>query len=527
MAKNYRNFILAGLSGLLLALAYPSWSFNFGFLVWVGLVPIFYLKDKINFKIGFTAGLIYFAIVFRWFWAFYPLDAVGINDKPLSFLIILFFYSVSVGAMACFWGLFGFIFKKHSGGKLRLDFLLAPAIFTLIELGQAYGFGLLWLGSGSLIGPHWTMGNLGYTLYNNGFFLKLASYAGIYGLTFLIGLVNYFFAQTIILKNRKYIYASGLLFVFITGSYFFTFKNSSQDSKKITYAIIQTNIPTKISYAPREKLANFQEQLSLLNQVARERPETDLIVFPEATDFFKDLSVFLKGVQIENYFTSLFKNSRLILSGTRIIEKDGRAYSRIFALDTRKAIVGYYDKRLLTPAGEFLPYPIKFIANIFLKNKISQFGEYRELAIGKNKASIINFNNQYKLATLVCSEVLSPDLARLSALNSDIMVSMTSTAIFHGSNTPIRELLAISQLRAAENQKPLIMAANMGLSYAIDSLGNISQISKNQGSQMLTGAIVLNSKRSWYNKLGDWPILLVSGFVIGITFNWKKYVPKA
>ena len=528
MAQNYRNFNgQAILSGLLLALAYPSWGFNLGFLIWIGLVPIFYLKDKIDFKVGLMAGLVYFGIVYRWIWAFSPLNTLGIDNQLLSFSIIFLFYLISVAAMAFFWGLFGFLFKKYSGGKLKIDFLLAPALLVLAEFGQAYGFGLLWLGSGSLMGSHWTMGNLAYTLHNNSFFLKLASNIGIYGLVFIIAIVNYLFARAIILKNRKYIYTSSLLFIFIISSDFFTIKNSDQESKKINYAVIQTNIPTRISYTPKEKLANFQEQLNLLNRVAKEYPETDLIVFPETSDFFKDLSFFLKGSQVKNYFTNLFNNSRLILSGTRTIKSDGKAYSRIFALDTKKDIIGYYDKQLLTPAGEFLPYPIKFIANAFLKNKVSQFGEYRELAIGKNEAPAIKFNDRFSLSPLVCSEVLSPSLTRESTLNSDIIVGMTSMGIFHGSNTPIRELLAISQFRAAENQKPLIMSANMGLSYAIDNLGNINQITKNQNSQILTGDIVLSSQRSWYNRLGDWPIFLVSGFVIGINIYWKKYVSKA
>ncbi len=94
MAKNHRYFILAGLSGLLLALAYPGWSFNLGFLAWIGFIPLIYCLNahKNCFWAGFMVGLVYFLIIFRWLWSVYPLDTLGIQSKLASLIIIFIVY---------------------------------------------------------------------------------------------------------------------------------------------------------------------------------------------------------------------------------------------------------------------------------------------------------------------------------------------------------------------------------------------------------------------------------------------------
>src|SRR3989344_3424452 len=103
MATSHKYFLLAGLSGLLLALSYPGWDFDLGFLVWFGFVPFFWslahvfseynrTRKRHGFFIGFVAGLVYFLIIFRWFWSTYPLDTLGIESHFISFIVVLLVY---------------------------------------------------------------------------------------------------------------------------------------------------------------------------------------------------------------------------------------------------------------------------------------------------------------------------------------------------------------------------------------------------------------------------------------------------
>ena len=535
MAKNYKLLIFAGLSGIILALAFPGWSFNLGFLIWIGLVPLFYALNKgyRPFLTGFIAGLFYFLITFRWFWSIYPLDTMGIQSRFASLIIVFIIYIISSAGMAVFWGLFGTVyslqfsasskFKKRSW-QLISCLLVIPALFVLFEYARSYGFGLLWAGSGTFFGPHWTMGNLAYALADNNLALKISSYVGIYGIVFLIILANLLFFKILAKKNLR---GAGLpvragivilIILLITlGPKLLKQKPPSSD-KKINFALIQTNQPTKISPTPKETLDAFKEQLDLLSRVAKKYPESQLIIFPEASDFFKNLSLFLTGSQIPNYFSNLFKEPKLIVAGARIIDTNdrtpstgsGQAYSRVFALDTKKDIIGFYDKRLLMPGGEFLSYPMRFIVNLLSKTKVSEFGGMREFGVGNKKVSTINFRGQFSVAPLVCSELLSPSLARKTTQGADVIVEMASYGIFHGSGILAKQNLAIARFRAAENQKPLLAASNMGLSYAINSEGNVGFVTQNSEAQILTGSIALNSQKSWYNKVGDLPTILAS-----------------
>lgn len=528
MAKDYKNFLLAGLAGLILGLAYPNWGFSFGFLAWLGLIPLFLsLKNSKNsFWIGSTAGLIYFLIVFRWYWDVYSLDGFGINSKVLSITIIFVVYSISCLAMAVFWGIWAYAAKLNQSGKLK--FIFAPSAFVLVEFLRSIGFGLLWFGSGTLFGPHWTMGNIAYGLSNNHLALWLSSFVGIYGLDFLIVLINLLIFEIIVAKKfNLYFRLAGGLIIFIFFAIIsprINFGNQPTGvtgGNKINFALIQTNQPTKINYSPEEKVAFFKEQLELLNEVGKNHPQAELIVFPETSEFFKDLSTFLSTQQVQDYFGKLFTDPHLIISGARVTDDNGRSVSRVFSLDTKNDIVGYYDKRLLAPMGEFLPSPIKLALNLFAKNSAVQFGKLRELSVGQNKSSQTNFDGKFSVSPLVCSELVSPSLARSAAKSSDVIVGMASSGIFHGKGRAILETLAMSKFRAAENRKPLVLAVNMGLSYAIDSRGDIDSIAFNQESQILTGDIIVDFGRSWYNKLGDWPILLVSGFILGIIIRKK------
>ncbi|MEK7151469.1 MAG: apolipoprotein N-acyltransferase [Patescibacteria group bacterium] len=557
MAK-YRYHALAALSGLLLSLAYPGWDFNsiwiikggLGWIAWIGLIPLFFaLKHftanptrtkstlKTNFKIGFFAGLIYFLIIFRWFWSIHPLNTLGIENSFLSLLIVIFIWILSSGGMAVFWGLFSLIFafqfsilKKNSSILNTCYLLLAtPALFVLLEYLRSWGFGFLWAGSGSLFGPHWTVGNLSYALADNSVIRWLASYVGIYGITFLIILVNLMLAKLIYgsrisLKLRIIVISLILIAISVIG--YLNFNSTSTASKNLTYAIIQTSQQTKLNPNPQETLAGFKEQLELLDRVAKEHSASQIILFPEASNFFQNISLFLTPSQIQNYFYKLFKEPRLVISGGRALDTDAddKAYSRVFSLDTQGDIIGFYDKRLLTPGGEFIPYSLKILVNLFSKNTSSLFNQARDLSPGQKETSTIDFRYQFNIAPIICSEAIAPKLIKKIIQSSDVVASMASYGVFHGNPTIANQMLAITRFRAAENHKPVITATNMGRSSVIDSAGKIVFLATNNNSQILTGSVDIHQQKSWYNKVGDWPIILASLLliIISISLIWFK-----
>jgi apolipoprotein N-acyltransferase len=531
MAKNYKNFLLAGLSGLILALAYPGWNFDAGLLAWLGFIPLLFAFQKTElgtgwakrfFLTGFFGGLVYFLIIFRWFWSFYPLDTLGIKNGIASVAILLPIYLITTLAMAAFWGFFGLAFgylKQRGGLRFHTwDWLILPAIFIFLEYIRVITYGLVWFGPGTLFGAHWTMGNPAYMLAGNSLILRLAPYTGIYGIMFLVLAINFLLLK-ILLNPRKKMFSAFSIAAFVLIITFvpkLLYKKIASDitSQKITFAIIQTNTQTKISPNSKETLNTFKEQLTLLNLIAKNYPKSQVIIFPEASDFFKNIANLLNSLQAKTYFSNLFKEPHLLISGIKTLDQNDTPYSRVLSLDTKKDILGYYDKQLLTPGGEFLPYTIRFLASIFSKTKISEFNNARDFQIGKNRSSTVDFEGQFKVAPIICSELLSPSLTRSITQNSDIITGMASYGIFHGKETFSRQNLAAVQFRAVENNKPIILASNMGRSYAVDSTGKVTLLASDHSSQILTGGVAFKPQKSWYNKVGDWPIFLVSFLLI-------------
>ena len=518
----------------MLGLSYPG-NLNFSFLVWIGLVPLFWslARTQAKFWTGYFAGLVYFLIVFRWCWDFYPLNAVGIASHFFSAIIIFVLYALLVLTMAVFWGSFGYLFSKLSGSGrgAKFAFIAAPALFILLEYARTFGFGLVLAGSGTLFGPYWTMGNFVYSLADNPFILKLSSYIGIYGILFCVVLANYVFYHLLFHRdrgkmslNKKGAFVIFLIAAIIILSYLYRPQNQP-GTKKISYAIVQTDEASAIDQPAKVKLDDFKTELAFLNQIAKQSPKSQLVLFPEASDFLKNISAFLTTAQAEKYFDDLFPDSRLIISGSRVIDTNNKTVSRVFALDTKNGIIGYYDKRLLTPGGEFLPYAFKFALNLSAKGKISAFGQAREFSIGENKKTNFALGGKFTVAPVVCSEIMSPDIVRKNSNGKDVIVAMASMAIYHGAKDNISEVLAVSRFRAAENQKPLLLSANMGLSYAIDGRGVVQKITTDEQPQILTGDMDIGQGKSWYNGYGDWPALIAAGLgVVALIFMNKKHV---
>ena len=97
-----RKFLLATLSGFLLALAFPRW--NLWPLAWVALVPLLYSLDQSRsrpeaFLWGFTAGFVFFLLSISW----------------LRHVTVFGLFFV-VAMEAAYWGVFGvlFVYLRHS-----------------------------------------------------------------------------------------------------------------------------------------------------------------------------------------------------------------------------------------------------------------------------------------------------------------------------------------------------------------------------------------------------------------------------
>lgn len=464
---------------------------------------------------GFTIGIFYFSYIFWWVWSLYPLDALGIENNFYAVIALLFIFSVSVVSMAFFWGVFSFFSLRVL--KSTNILLLAPAIaglFVILEYLRSWGFGIVWWGSGSLMGPHWTLGNPAYLFSFSKYILNTASIWGIYGIDFFIVLILISIFLCIRKQSKLNLWQLflAILIFFLAG--FLSKPVDAPINEAVRIILIQTANSIDISSGSEGMISDFNKKLSLLKDAAK---RGNIIVFSETSNLSRVLSGFLNTNSVQNYFNKLSENPVMILDNIRIMENN-RLISKTIFINSKNGIDQFTDKELLTPVGEYLPYTIKWPLRILSKSFVNSFAYSREFSRGIHTE---NLSFQDKTARVViCSEILSPVLFR----NTDyqFIIGQDSLGMFNGNKSIEFQLLSALRFRSAENKKPAVLASNYGRSYVINDSGRVIKSTDSPGYQILTADIVPNEERTWYNKLGDFPILLLSLAVFGLSLiNFK------
>ncbi|MDD3087219.1 MAG: hypothetical protein PHP89_01485, partial [Candidatus Omnitrophica bacterium] len=155
------EFWLCLFSALLLAL--PFLTPRFSLFSWFGLVPLFLaLRGKgtlRSFILSYLTGIIFWAVTIFWL----------INVTLLG-LILLVLY------LALYFGLFGLLLRRLINTKYLL--LTVPSLWVILEYARSH----------LLTGFPWSL--LGYSQYLNLHIIQVSDITGVWGVSFLIVVVN-------------------------------------------------------------------------------------------------------------------------------------------------------------------------------------------------------------------------------------------------------------------------------------------------------------------------------------------------
>ncbi len=181
----------------------------------------------------------------------------------------------------------------------------------------------------------------------------------------------------------------------------------------------------------------------------------------------------------------------------------------------------YYDKTHLVPFGEFMPFAdsIPWLKNLSPLGSGSSWGARPKFFMVKGVC----------LAPNICYETVMPHVIRdqLEALREaghdpQILVNVTNDGWFWGS-AELEQHLACGVFRAVEARRPLVIAANTGISASIDGDGRILAEGPVRHEKTILADVRLDRRESWYSRHGDWfagscltgVVLLAVGSVIG------------
>ncbi len=534
MARPPRTTLLAILSGLLFALSLPPHALSI--LAWLGFIPLgIALTDPAlgwqrAARLGLITGLVYFGISMRWYFSVDAAQVAGIKSRLAGFLTVSAVWAWSTIAMAVAWALFAigiwWLLRKLSQ-KPWLIALSSGCLFAVTEYLRSFIFELAWWGPGTTWGAHWTLVSPVYAFADNQILLWLVSFIGTYGLAMLLGMVG--IAGTLIIqknywRQRKAIVLVIIFFSSIYGTPWLLPKHQYA-GRTIPFALAQTDEPTEFELTEKDNLKIFNRQLELIRAIAKQAPQTEIIALPETSDFLRYLSIFMSPTEIQRYFQKLFGHPITVVASIRI-QNENKYYSRVIFLNSERGLLGYYDKHILTPNGEYIPYITRPLVRLFDKNLTAKFQTIREYSPGPFPGKTPIYTGRFNITAAICSDFASTAVIRELAKQTDVIVGLASISGFRSNGALLEQNLALNRTRAAENGTPILMVINQGISYAINGDGSVAKIATGVGQKLLTGNLYERQDKSWYNVIGNWillPFFIVVLGTIAVTLRRDKY----
>ncbi len=510
----YKNYVLTALSAVLLILSFPD--FNLEFLAWFAFVPLFFAienKKPVEALIsGYIFGIIFFLGTIYW-----------LIHVTLPGMIIVVLY------LALYFGVFGFICSYYLKGKWYLALISLPSLWAALE----------WVRAHFITGFGWNL--LGYSQSFTLPVIQIADITGVYGVSFLIVMVNCAIFLTMKdLRNNEYYLKSllaVLLIVFISLYYGMVRVKNIFTGEAITVSVTQGNIPQakKWDSSFREDILDRYEKLT--KQAAAKRPE--LIIWPETSvpGFMESEPYLFDRV------SGLAREVKVPLLVGSPREDDGNKdayYNSAIFINSEGKVVGRYDKMHLVPFGEYVPLRqvLSFVEN-FAPSPIGDFSEGKKYTVFdfvvsrtvKGKDSSWRMVKKIKFSTLICFEDIFPDIARkFVAEGAYVLINMTNDAWF-GKTCAAYQHVQNSIFRAVENRVNVIRAANTGVSCFINQKGEIINRVKSGNDSIFvegyaTQDIIVARTRTIYTIYGDifaYLCIITAAVCLFIRMRWKKW----
>jgi apolipoprotein N-acyltransferase len=479
--SNYKLYSASLLSGILLILIFPG--FNFEIFAWISLVPLFIATRKTSplasLKLGFIAGFVFYIGVI--YWVVIAMTKYGGIPMAIGIAVLI----LLSGYLAIYISLWTFLISVVSRQLSGIGYVLAPFLWVTLELIRAH----------FLTGFPW--GSLGYSQFKTLPVIQIADVTGVYGVSFIIVMVNAaiaLFIESITPLHpplnkggsggvrqfaTRYMLATAILLIsfLIYGFWRMNiFENPPISPFKgglrgIKVALIQGNIEQDMKWDEKYQNEVFDAHVNLTMQASLDKP--DLIVWPEsATPFYFQTDRNFRSKMIE----LAQKEGSFILFGTPGYEiTDGKnvPYNRAYLLSPHGDVAGKYDKIHLVPFGEYVPLrKILFFIDKMVVG-IGDFQSGEEYTIFKVQSS--KFKAQSSFGTLICFEVIFPDLVRRFVKNgAEFLVNITNDG-WYGKTAASSQHIAMVVFRAVEYRVPVVRAATTGISGIIEPTGNIKK----------------------------------------------------
>ncbi|GAA3043131.1 apolipoprotein N-acyltransferase [Gordonia defluvii] len=280
-------------------------------------------------------------------------------------------------------------------------------------------------------------------------------------------------------------------------------------------AIVQGNVPRLgLEFnAQRRAVLDYhvRETRRLAEDIAQGRtPAPDFVVWPENASDISPVDNPDAAAEIEAAARAV--NAPVVL-GTILISSDGNPVNSVLVWDPQQGITDRYDKHIIQPFGEYLPW----------RGFFRMFSSYADLAgtfeagSGPSVVRIPTRSGPVIAGVATCWEVAFDRAARASVdEGAQLLIVPTNNATF-GRTAMTYQQLAMSQVRAVEHGRTVLVAATSGVSAIVAPDGTITSRSEVFTPAILADKVPLRSERTLATRLGPVPtIILCAAAVVAL-----------
>jgi apolipoprotein N-acyltransferase len=461
--------------------------FNFTWLCWIALTPLIAavwfsgkesrLRWLRNLALGYVAGVVFFTATFSWF------GSLGVLYENFWLRGLSLLLSVYLGLNFAFWSWFiGLIAPGEflSSWRNLLTAFLAAAAWVAHE----------WIRGWLFSGFGWN--GLGVALHGNWLLIQIAEFSGVGGLSFVIAFSNVIAVTTPLRLFReaqtrqvKPHFDFTLTLAGIVGLLAFGFYSAQNrpPAKALRVAAVQADIPQHEKFDSQFSAQIF-ERFARLSEIAlRSSSPPDLLVWPESCmpDPVRD-----PNTESSEFVTRFAESSKTDLLLGTLDEEDGDVYNAALLVSDGGDQMQVYRKVHLVPFGEYIPLRHSFPLFAAVASKWVP-GDF---AAGSDHTVFRLTNSDIRVAPLICFEDTIGDLVRQFVLKgANLLVDVTNDAWFlHSAGS--RQHLANAIFRCVEIRRPMVRAANTGVTCFVNQFGRVTQILRDDtGSTFAEGVL--------------------------------------
>jgi apolipoprotein N-acyltransferase len=413
-------------------------------------------------------------------WVYVSLHNYGNMPAPLAGFVVLLF----TAALAAFPALAGWLQAKlrHAGAGVHL-LVAIPALWVICE----------WLHSWVLTGFPWL--DLGYSQVPSPL-VGYGPWLGVYGVSWAVALTAALLVYALRGRGRwRHVALTAALCVWVGGWLAGLVQWAQPAGAALRVALVQGDVPIGMKWRPEYRSSILQRYLAL----SAKAQGAALIVWPEAA-----MPTYLDEIDAA-YLAELRARSRERGSDFLIgvIERD-RAHKAFYnSVISIGSAPGIYRKRHLVPLGEFLPFKsvLSWLLN-YLEIPMSDFSR------GAAEQPVIHAAGQAIGVSVCYEDAFGAEVIR-QLPEASLLVNVSEDAWFGDSLAP-HQRLQMARMRAIESARPMLRAANTGLSAIIDADGRLLAVSPQFQPFVLIGEAQPMQGTTPFVRYGNWAVITVA-----------------